>query len=234
MGLLLGAFLVSAVLVLSIERSSWHIFLQLHSIVIVLGGTVAILFLATPFRSIRYLTEFVTILIRKDEGLAKHIDELKEISANGPTATRSKHELISYAQSLWEAGVDRNLFAVLLSQKLGEIELRMDNAVHSLKNLSKYPPALGMLGTVMGMVTLFANLDSQKDKLGVSLSIAMTATFYGLVLANGVIQPLADRLHVKRVETHRSLTSIYEVLLLINRKEPIALIHGELDERIAS
>jgi chemotaxis protein MotA len=85
----------------------------------------------------------------------------------------------------------------------------------------------------MGMISLFSALDENRSNIGSALSIAMTATFFGLVLANVFISPLADRLHVRQVHMHRTLENMYELLLLINQGEPTALIKEELNERAA-
>jgi chemotaxis protein MotA len=146
-------------------------------------------------------------------------------------APKSNHHFISYAQELWNQGIDPELFIVLMSQKKAELESHTFDSVHALKNLAKYPPTLGMTGTVMGMISLFSSLDDNKNSVGTALSVAMTATFMGLILANILISPLADRLHVRHVNQQRMLENMYELLLLINQGEPSALIREELNER---
>jgi flagellar motor component MotA len=111
------------------------------------------------------------------------------------------HPLIAYASDLWSQGIEPDLFIVLLSQKRNEILSRGLDAIQALKNLSKYPPALGMTGTVMGIVNVFYALDQNKDSIGLNLSMAMTATFLGLILANVLISPLADRLDAASART---------------------------------
>ncbi|MGZ5279538.1 MAG: MotA/TolQ/ExbB proton channel family protein, partial [Pseudobdellovibrionaceae bacterium] len=95
------------------------------------------------------------------------------------------------------------------------------------------PPALGMIGTVMGMVTLFSSLDQNKSQIGSHLSMAMTATFFGLIVSNLILSPLADRVHVHQVYQHRVYASIYEILLLINRNEPESIVMDEVTHRAA-
>ena len=66
-----------------------------------------------------------------------------------------------------------------------------------------------------------------------SLSLAMTATFYGLILTNTVISPMADRLQVKHVQESQTNQGIYELLLLINRGESSSFIEDEMRYRAA-
>ncbi|MCC6137386.1 MAG: MotA/TolQ/ExbB proton channel family protein, partial [Bdellovibrionaceae bacterium] len=93
------------------------------------------------------------------------------------------------------------------------------------------PPALGMVGTVIGMVSLFQSLDGNKQSIGPSLALAMTATFLGLVLANALVMPLADRLQLKHTQEKQHLTHIYQILLLIGQNEPQNLVEDEVAKR---
>ncbi len=54
-------------------------------------------------------------------------------------------------------------------------------------------PVWGMIGTVVGMVAIFANL-SDPSKLGPAMATALLATLYGTLVANLVILPIADKL----------------------------------------
>jgi len=158
-------------------------------------------------------------------------DEIEKLTKNKAATFDSKDEMVSYAQTLWAQGVAQDLFVVLISQKKKEIEQRSVDAIQALKNLAKYPPSLGMAGTVMGIVTLFQALDGAKEKIGPGLAMAMTATFFGLIIANAIIMPLSDRLQVKHIDSNRYLQSIYQILLLINQGEAAELINEEVGLR---
>lgn len=225
----LSTFLVLA---FSLEGDLKNYFVM-HSVIIVMGGTAAILIFSTPNVVLKSLWSSMKGLLKNEETVFKYKEEILRISQSKILAEKSAHPLISYAQDLWAQGIDPDLFIVLLSQKKKEIEAKTHDAVQALKNLAKYPPTLGMTGTVMGMISLFSALDQNRSNIGSALSVAMTATFFGLVLANVFISPLADRLHVRQVNQHRTLENMYELLLLINQGEPTALIKEELNERAA-
>lgn len=230
--LFFGFFAIFAVLLASLE-GKLQSYVQIHSIIIVLGGTAAILIFSVPGPVLKSLWKNLVDLTRTDETVELYRNDILKLSQSREDKLRTTHKLISYAQDLWRQGVDSDLFIVLLSQKRRELEAKTSDSVQALKNLSKYPPTLGMTGTVMGMISLFATLDANKSTIGQALSTAMTATFLGLVLANLLISPLADRLHVKQVNQQRMLENMYELLLLINQGEPTALIKEELNERVA-
>lgn len=230
--LIFGFFAILLVLAGSVE-GSWKAYFQVHSIIIVFGGTAAILIFSTPGVVLKSLWNSCKEIFKKEQTILEFSQILSSLSTNRSQGNKSHHPLISYAQDLWGQGIDPDLFIVLLSQKRKELESKKMDAVHALKNLAKYPPTLGMTGTVMGMISLFSSLDNNKGNVGSSLSIAMTATFFGLILANVFIAPVADRLYVNHVSQQRVLQNIYELLLLINQGEPSTLVKEEIHDRAA-
>jgi len=231
----IGFGLFVLVLLTSTPLSAWATYLNTHSIIIVVGGTVAILALSTPFSTLRQLMRSLLDLTKPELELEHHSNEFSELSELRRLNSPSKHPLINYAVELWDNGTSPEVFLVLLSQRREHLDAQSAEAVQALRSLAKYPPALGMTGTVMGLVTLFANLSSEnKAALGPALGLAMTATFFGLLLANGLIQPLSDRLHAQHARWRQHTQSIYELLLLVNRKEPSTLVQGEIKDRVAT
>lgn len=223
----LGALVMTAVLIYSLAGSSLDLFVNYHAIVLVVAGTLGLLALTAPMAEIKALFRMIWSLRRPDRSLETINRSLIEIARKRDVVLFDKHPLIAYAQELWEQGVDNEIFGVMLVQKLEELNGMTDQAVHAMRNLAKYPPALGMTGTVIGLVGLFSGLTiDSRDKIGPSLALAMTATFYGLVLSNALIMPLADRLstvHLARIKTNEH---VYRALMLIHQGEPQAIMSG--------
>src|SRR5438270_450800 len=69
-----------------------------------------------------------------------------------------------------------------------------------LTSLARVAPAVGLVGTTLGLITLLRDLRNF-EHLGPSMALALLCTLYGLVLANGVYQPLARLVHVHAVAT---------------------------------
>jgi chemotaxis protein MotA len=228
-GLLALIALSSAVL----RGESSIVFYSLHSMLIVVGGTIVVLFLATPASVLKSLFQSVKSFVKPEESISDYTSNLQGLTANRLSKLNTENPLLVYASELWQQGVDHEMFTVLLSERRREIDLRSFDSVQSLKNLSKYPPALGMTGTVIGMMGLFADLDKNRAAIGQNLSLAMTATFLGLIISNLVISPLADRLQIQQAKNQQLNSHLYEILLLINRGESKTLIEGEIHGRAA-
>lgn len=234
MTLPLGIFLTAGLIVFSMGVDNIRDYLNAHAVAIVVGGTVAIFFFSNPWFVLKHLFKDLKMLFANQNQLQSVQSALTELAKNKSLQVNVKDELVNYAQDLWKQGVGQDLFVVLLSQKKQEIEQRSIGAIQSLKSLSKYPPALGMAGTVIGVVTLFQSLGSDKDKLGASLALAMTATFLGLVVSNAVIMPLADRLQIKHTYQKQYLQNVYQIILLINQNEFSDLIKEEVTLRASA
>jgi chemotaxis protein MotA len=228
MSLPIGFLSIIVVLFFSIDADNLAYYWNIHAVTIVIGGSIAILFFATPTEVLFSLKRALAALFSSKEKLDKYQAEFQTLSKTKNLDHESKNPLIRYAVTLWQAGVSPDLFVALLSQKKDEIDSEGVDAVQALRNLAKYPPALGMTGTVIGLVALFSQLGlDNREGLGKALALALTATFYGLVLANGLITPLADRLHVAHMWKKRFYEDSYQILLLVNRGEAIELIRED-------
>jgi chemotaxis protein MotA len=88
-------------------------------------------------------------------------------------------------------------------------------------------PAFGMIGTLIGMVQMFANM-TDPSKLGPFMATALLATLYGAVLANIVCLPIADKLHGKLVDEEINRTLIIDGVLMIRESKSPTLVREML------
>lgn len=68
-----------------------------------------------------------------------------------------------------------------------------------LRKAAEVSPAMGLIGTLVGLVQMLGNLDDPST-IGPSMAIALLTTFYGAVLANVVFSPLASKLERNSAE----------------------------------
>lgn len=230
----IGLILIAITVFFSMGSDAWLTYLNPHAVIIVLGGTTAVFIMSSPTSTLKSMKHAIKSVFVNEPVFNNLREEFIQLAEKKALRDKSSHELINYAAELWTQGVDPELFIVLISQYRDELEGQLLDVIQALKNLSKYPPALGMTGTVMGLVALFSDLGKANiERLGPSLALAMTATFFGLIVANCFLAPLVDHLHVKHVRNERLLTNIYHVLLLINRNEAKSLVNDEVSKRAA-
>jgi chemotaxis protein MotA len=61
------------------------------------------------------------------------------------------------------------------------------------RSMGDAAPAFGMIGTVIGLVAMMANMDDPKA-IGPSMALALLTTLWGSALSNVVFLPVADKL----------------------------------------
>jgi chemotaxis protein MotA len=226
----LGFAFALGVFVFALAGSKLDSIINSHSMVLVVGGTFAVLFLSTPWKELWNMCRAVWKLARPGAADNRINSVLLDLARNRAAAVTDCHPLVSYAQELWEQGLDRKMFTLLLNQKLEELDATTERSVIALRNLAKYPPALGMTGTVIGLVAMFSGLTpDNRQHLGPSLAMAMTATLYGLLMANAILLPLSDRLHVMHMSRVKANDRIFQALMLINNGEPRSIIEEGLN-----
>lgn len=62
-----------------------------------------------------------------------------------------------------------------------------------LRKAADLAPAMGLIGTLIGLVQMLANLDDP-NSIGPAMAVALLTTFYGAVMANMIFTPLATKL----------------------------------------
>ena len=66
-------------------------------------------------------------------------------------------------------------------------------------------PAFGMIGTVIGLVAMMANMDDPKT-IGPAMAVALLTTLWGTFLSNVVFLPVADKLKYRSTTEKLKLT----------------------------
>ena len=90
------------------------------------------------------------------------------------------------------AGEVRETLSTLVYARLARIR----SAEDVFRSLFRTTPAVGLMGTIVGLVNMLMNLRNF-EQIGPGMAVAQLATFYGLILAYGLWGPLA-----KRVESY--------------------------------
>jgi len=84
--------------------------------------------------------------------------------------------------------------------------------------MGTYSPAFGMIGTLIGLITMLKSLDDPSS-IGLGMAVALITTFYGSLLANLVFLPIAGKLKNKSEEEVAIKELIIEGVLAIQLGE---------------
>src|SRR5690606_36274297 len=85
-------------------------------------------------------------------------------------------------------------FKDLLTERIYRARQRDEEIVNFFRRLAKYPPALGLVGSVIGLVSLMRSVGQGADasQVGLNMALALIATLYGLALSNFVLAPISE------------------------------------------
>ena len=99
----------------------------------------------------------------------------------------------------------------------------MDEPAHALQNLADALPALGIVAAVLGIVKTMGSIDKPPSVLGGMIGSALVGTFLGVLLAYGVVGPLAGRLKQINRQDRAIYHSVKQVLIASLNGHPHAL-----------
>ncbi|MFZ1833529.1 MAG: MotA/TolQ/ExbB proton channel family protein, partial [Pseudomonadales bacterium] len=94
--------------------------------------------------------------------------------------------------------------------------------------LADVGPAMGMIGTLIGLVQMLANMDDPKS-IGPAMAVALLTTLYGSLLANVVCMPIADKLKLRGSEEGLLQALVIDGLLSIQAGQNPRVIQGLLE-----
>ena len=80
--------------------------------------------------------------------------------------------------------------------------------------MGAYAPAMGLIGTLIGLVQMLANM-SDPGNIGPAMAVALLTTFYGALFANIVFLPLAGKLRLRSGEEVQVREIVTEGILSI-------------------
>ena len=83
--------------------------------------------------------------------------------------------------------------------------------------MSKYAPAFGMIGTLIGLIILLSNMTLESmDNIGSGMSVALITTFYGVLLANLIFKPIGVKLSTRTEEEILMMEMIIDSVKMIS------------------
>ncbi|MGB3378036.1 MAG: MotA/TolQ/ExbB proton channel family protein, partial [Allopontixanthobacter sediminis] len=99
----------------------------------------------------------------------------------------------------------------------------MDEPAHALQNLADALPALGIVAAVLGIVKTMGSIDQPPSVLGGMIGSALVGTFLGVLLAYGIVGPLAGRLKQINTQDSQIFHSVKQVMIASLNGYPHAL-----------
>lgn len=201
LGLVLG---IGVIVVTMLMTGGLGLFWDAPSILCVVGGAVCATMIRWPLNKFLKIAN-ITIHAIKDNNpnLEDLIAELIDIAniarkssilALEKVTTTNKH--LEKVLKTMVDGNDPDTINGIIELDIYNLKQRHKMGKQMLDNLSEGCPAFGMIGTVIGLIVIMANLDDP-NAIGPGLAVALVTTLYGALFANLFFSPLASKLQVR-------------------------------------
>lgn len=191
-------------------------FIDIPSVVVVIGCTSAAIFIAFPAGSVMN-----GMKAAKAAFFAPPTDPKAAIGLLSELSNRARREgLLSLEAAASEAqddflkrgllmmadGHEASTIESVLFDEIGKIDERHRVSIAVFDAMGAYGPAMGMLGTLIGLVLMLGSLEDP-SAIGPKMAIALLTTFYGAILANLVGIPIANKLKLRSAQevAHKEL-----------------------------
>lgn len=200
LGLLFGVSIILSAMALG---SSIGIFVNVPSIMIVLGGTIAATMIRFSLKEAGSAFK-MSIEVLKPNNDVKDLNELIDITEemlrisrkNGMLALENyelQNEFYQKGVRMMVDGYSRELIQQSLKEENKLLNDRADTSSGVFSAIGDAAPAFGMIGTLVGLIQMLSNL-SDPSSIGPAMAVAMLTTLYGAMIANLYALPMADKI----------------------------------------
>ena len=230
---LVGAF--GIVIFAMMLGGSIGMFVDVPSVLIVIVGSVfAVMMkfeLGQFLGAMKVAGKAFSFKMAKPDTLVGEIVELAGLARKGGLLSLEGKEVseafLSKGIQLLVDGHDPDVARTLLNKEMKLASTRHDMAIGVFKSMGDVAPAMGMIGTLIGLVAMLANMSDPKA-IGPAMAIALLTTLYGAMIANMIALPIADKLNLRKEEEDLLKTMIIDALLAIQSGQNPRVIESML------
>jgi len=233
LGLAAGAVVLCTLILMG---GDLRMFVDLHAFIVIFGGSFSATLIRFPlssiFHGIPLGMKFAFTLRRMTQReLVDELAGLAEIARKSGPVGLEKVEIddpfLAKGVRFVADGYDGTFIRDNLERDRDNFLTHLDEGQKIYRAIGDCAPAFGMIGTLIGMVQMFANM-TDPSKLGPYMAVALLATFYGAAVANLFCLPIADKLHLKLVDEEINRTLIIDGILMIREAKSPTLVREML------
>lgn len=114
--------------------------------------------------------------------------------------------------------VDGKVIKSTLTKEMFQAVDRHEVGIKIFKAIGDVGPAMGMIGTLVGLVQMLANMEDPKT-IGPAMAVALLTTLYGAMLANMFALPIADKLTLRNNEERVTKMLLIDAVISIQTEQ---------------
>ena len=227
---------IGAIVVSIMMGGEMGMFINTPGLMIVVGGTVAVTLMKFPLAlTLGAFGIALKAFIHKPQQPSKIIEQSIEL-ANvarkegllGLENVEVENKFLRDGIQLVVDGNDPALVQKMLSKNISLTIERNEIGLNVFKAIGDVAPAMGMIGTLIGLVQMMSNMSDPKA-IGPAMAVALLTTFYGAVIANTMALPIADKLAHRSNEERLNKSMILESINAIQEGLNPRMIEGLLN-----
>ena len=213
-----------------------HMFISEHAMIIIFGGSFAATLIRFPLATMMHglpmgASYAFKLTSSNARDLVDEIAGLAEIARKtGPVGLEKvtpADPFLAKGTRFIADGYDADFIRDNLERDRDNFLTHLDEGQKIYRAIGDCAPAFGMIGTLIGMVQMFANM-TDPSKLGPFMATALLATLYGALVANLFCLPIADKLHGKLLDEETNRTLIIDGILMIRDSKSPTLVREML------
>lgn len=217
---------IGLVLMSILMNSGLSLFWSAPSAMIVIGGTMAAIFIAFPMNEVvKVMGLFIRVFMVKKSDHYKLIESMVDVCnvarKGGVLAIESKlkdidNEFLRKGLEMTVDGKDEATVNALLKREIKQIQKSHKDGWEIFNQMGAFAPAFGMVGTLIGLIQMLADL-SDVDSVGPKMAIALITTFYGAVMANLFFIPMTVKLKRRSASETLEMNLVLEGISYIRK-----------------
>jgi chemotaxis protein MotA len=212
-------------------------YINIPSVLMVIGGSFAALMVANPLNRVLGIMKYFNIATKvpvsedekvistmvnfsekaRREGLLALEDDLEEV----------EDEFLRKGIQLVVDGTDPDIIKSILFNELNQVSTRHTQGIKIFDDWGKLAPAFGMIGTLVGLIVMLANMEDTSS-IGKGMALALITTLYGAVMANLVLIPVKGKLEDRDATESLSKEIMIEGILSIQSGDNPRILEEKL------
>ena len=211
------------------------LFINIPSFLIVVGGSLAAAFITYELGDVITAIKAAVFVFRKTDQspiiIIKDMVTIAEIGRKqgliGISNINASSKFINQATEMISDQVDEQIIRTTMHTEQDAMKKRHKLIQDVWDKLALYAPAIGMIGTLIGLVQMLANL-ADPSTIGPAMSVALITTLYGALAANLFYTPIAGKLKRRTMIEVMNLEIIFEGAISIMGSCNPRLVHKKL------
>ncbi|AVQ88446.1 MULTISPECIES: flagellar motor protein PomA [Plesiomonas] len=198
------------------------VYVDIPSVLIVVGGSIFVVMmkftLSQFWGAAKIATKAFFYRSTRADDLIMQLVALADAARKGGFLALEEveidHPFMRKAVDMLVDGHEQATVRMTLSKDLNLTLERHERGEQIFRAFADVAPAMGMIGTLIGLVAMLANMSDPKS-IGPAMAVALITTLYGALIANMIANPIADKLALRRDEEALNRRLIIDGVLAI-------------------